>query len=76
MRAAGQDEGMSVTVKVPEAMSPNSKSVSHAAGEAIEVEEGHLLVKGAFSENRAHRPTIAVYAPGRWFSAEVQGSSS
>jgi hypothetical protein len=47
---------------------PNTESgtVQHGEGETLEINNGHLIVLAGGSMKR-----IAIYAPGKWNSAEV-----
>ncbi|WP_394613473.1 hypothetical protein JNUCC0626_26505 [Lentzea sp. JNUCC 0626] len=63
---------MAVKVSYHHVANNRAETATHAGGEAVEVEDGHLFVKGAFVEKRTTRPTVAIYAPGKWYSAEVE----
>lgn len=69
---------MSTNVKVSAADTQSARLLehNHPTGEAITVEDGHLVVQGAMPTNKATRTTVAIYAPGRWHRAEVQGDAS
>jgi|GEM_PF-3177365 len=43
-------------------------------GRDVTIKDGHLTVLGAWDPNAQEHPTIAVYAPGFWQSAEVKNS--
>ncbi|WP_257785429.1 hypothetical protein [Lentzea guizhouensis] len=43
----------------------------------MDIIDGHLHVLGGFpKDGGSQRVTVAVYAPGRWYNADVEGVDS
>jgi hypothetical protein len=57
---------MAVKVKIP------GGEESHSTGDFISIEDGHLHVKQEYGSGFR---TVAIYVPGRWLRAVVEGDT-
>ena len=52
----------------------DTKSISeHSTADKVDLRDGHLIVERV--GNTAGKKTVAIYAPGRWQSAEVSDTT-